>query len=349
MKRRSFLTAGGFAATAALAGCTVRDPNPDVAENPNPSWSRPGEVYHPAHRKGMKLIGTQEAGDRTVALSYTYVERFWTVTGTEIQRVGVDDEYNAVHLMVSVWDTGTETIIPVGSGLRFTIRRDGETITERAPWPMLSPLMGFHFGDNIYFPGHGTYSIAVDVGTTTIDRRGAFEGQFEDSGTATFEFDFLRTRRNEIRVEKFLDRKGERSTIPPMEMARLPLSIAPPKAALPGRVLGEVTSGDAVFVVTATDTDAGTYLAACPRTPYNRYVLPLMTLSARLERDGTVLFDDPLQAAIDPDRSYHYGATVEGVAPGDELTVTVDSPPQVSRHEGYETAFLEMPATTLSV
>ena len=38
-----------------------------------------------------------------------------------------------------------------------------------------------------------------------------------------------------------------------------------------------------------------------------------------------------------------YGTTVADVQTGDELTITVDSPPQTARHEGYETAFVDMP------
>jgi len=129
----------------------------------------------------------------------------------------------------------------------------------------------------------------------------------------------------------------------------LPLSVAPSGDELPGRVLGEAESGDAVLLATAADSDGGTYLAVSLRTPYNGYVLPMMALSATLERDGSTVFEGPLQKAIDPDRAYHYGAVVDGVEAGDELTVTVDAPPQVSRHEGYETAFLDMPEVTYSV
>jgi len=246
MRRRDVLRAGGPALALALAGCTLNDPDPEVEEDPSPSWSREEEVYHPAHRKGMTLVDTAEHGDRTVALSYTYAERFWTVTGGDIQWVGSGEGYNAVHMMVSVWETETETVLPVDSGLRLRVERDGDRVTERAPWPMLSQKMGFHFGDNVSFPGQGTFTVAVDVGTTTIGRRGAFAGQFENAGTVTFEFDFRRGIRNKIGVEKFFDRRGSRDATAPMNMETLPLSFAPPTRDLPGRLLGEARSGDAV-------------------------------------------------------------------------------------------------------
>jgi hypothetical protein len=37
------------------------------------------------------------------------------------------------------------------------------------------------------------------------------------------------------------------------------------------------------------------------------------------------------------------------VESGDTLELRVTTPPQVARHEGYETAFLEMPPTELTL
>jgi len=109
-------------------------------------------------------------------------------------------------------------------------------------------------------------------------------------------------------------------------------------------------SGDAKFVVTILEDasrfggdEEQKYLAVSPRTPYSRTMLPMMSLSGTLHRDGTPVFDGILQATIDPELRYHYGATVADVQTGDELTITVDSPPQTARHEGYETAFVDMP------
>jgi hypothetical protein len=74
-----------------------------------------------------------------------------------------------------------------------------------------------------------------------------------------------------------------------------------------------------------------------------------MSLSGRLQRNGETVFDDILQTTIDPDLNYHYGAVVSDVQSGDELTVTVDAPPQTARHEGYEMAFFEMSDMELTV
>lgn len=48
-----------------------------------------------------------------------------------------------------------------------------------------------------------------------------------------------------------------------------------------------------------------------PRTPYNQYTLPLMSLSGTLQRNGEPVFDDILRATIDSELNYHYGAVYE--------------------------------------
>jgi len=338
---------------AALAGCTGDSTNgPDGEFDSSPSWILDNAVYHPAHRSGMKIIGTQTLGDRTIGLFYTYSERFWTVTGTEKQRVAVDSEYNTIHLMASVWDTETETVLPVDAGLSIRVEQDGDVISDRAMWPMLSQQMGAHFGDNVQFPSQDEYSLVVSTGSPTVERFGALDDLSDESGTVTFDFTFRRTLRNEIRVEPSgaspLPSHGEPDALSPMEMG-FALSIAPPADQLPGRVLGEGRSGDAVFVVTATESADGTQLVVSPRTPYNQYILPLMSLTGTLEREGTTIFDGPLTTAISPEQNYHYYGMVDSIESGDELTISVDSPPQASRHIGYDTAFLEMPDMTMTV
>ncbi|AFZ71468.1 DUF7350 domain-containing protein [Natronobacterium gregoryi] len=92
------------------------------------------------------------------------------------------------------------------------------------------------------------------------------------------------------------------------------------------------------------------YLLVSPRTPYNRVPLADASLSATIERDGDTVADDiGLGQTIDGEYDHHYGVSVANIEPGDSVTVTVESPPQVARHQGYETAFLEMPAVELEV
>lgn len=357
MRRRAFLQCGSASLLSVLPGClsenaaeeTGSEDSESEFDDPSPPWSTPDSVYYQGHRKGMKMIGTAQRDNRTIALTYTYAERFWSVTGEKTQRVAVEDGYNAIHLMASVWHTETNTVLPVDSGLRVSVEQNGETVTERALWPMLSQRMGFHFGDNIEFPSQEEYSLVVDIGNTTIERFGPLSNTFQESGTVSFPLDFRRTKRNEIPISDVLNRRGENDALSPMEMEMLPLSVAPSTAELPGRVIGEESSGDAEFVVTTTDVSDGTRVVVSPRTPYNQYVLPMMALSVTVERDGTRQEEATLSAAIGPQRTYHYRTVLEQVESGDELTLSIDTPPQVARHSGYETAFLDMPDVTVTV
>jgi hypothetical protein len=75
-----------------------------------------------------------------------------------------------------------------------------------------------------------------------------------------------------------------------------------------------------------------------------------MALSGTLQRGEKSVFDGELKRTLDPNLNYHYGATIESVRSGDKLTISIDTPPQVARHEGYETAFLNnMGDITLTV
>ena len=352
MRRRETLRAGGSAVLLAVAGCLGRDSESSKPESddPSPPWSRDGTVYHPGHMRGMSVLDSARRGRRMVALTYTYTERFWTVSGRHTARVGVESEYNAIHLMASVWDAKRGTVLPVDSGLNVTVLQDGEQL--RAPvalWPMLSQQMGFHFGDNLRFPEQGEYTLRVDIGETTVRRPDGSETQYDQGGPLNFDFEFQRVTRNRIPVSKSFDARGERTAVAPMEMGTMPLSVAPSAGELPGRVVGAGTSGDAEFVVTAAEHERETYLTVSPRTPHNQFVLPLMSLSVRVDRAGATVFEGSLPATVGPDRRYHYGAVVDGFEPGDELRVSVDAPPQAARHAGYETAFLEMPDVTMTV
>jgi len=84
------------------------------------------------------------------------------------------------------------------------------------------------------------------------------------------------------------------------------------------------------------------------RTRYNSYPLPFTSLSATATRDGETRFAGTLQPTFDPDLGYHYGAAVPPVEAGDDLTLSVDVPPQIARHEGYETAFFEFDDVSLT-
>jgi uncharacterized protein involved in high-affinity Fe2+ transport len=170
------------------------------------------------------------------------------------------------------------------------------------------------------------------------------------------------------------------------DMGMMPSGSAPDP--LPGENIGETMSGDNRFVVqsishgrfagagqhdsasedggdhhdeTQTDESAhshqtegvGTYIVVSAQTPYNRLVVPGMGLDMTITSTGhgeeRTLFDGRLQPALDPEFGFHYGGMVDHLHSGDEIELTVTTPPQVARHEGYETAFLNMEPMAFTV
>ncbi len=350
MERREFLAAAGAVGVGATAGCAglfETDENTEgTGGEPALVENRPDAVYYPTHREGMKMAGMGMAGDLSVGLMYSYPHRFWTMEAGGTNQVPIRDE-DDVHLMVTLWDADTETVLPVDSGVGLTIERDGEVVSTKPPWTMLSQNMGFHYGDNYALDGDGTYTVTVDPGNVTARRLGAFEGKFEDAGTVEIEFEYAQATRDTISYETFEDQQGTEGALDLMPMDNMPVSTVPARDDLPGTVVGEGTSGDADFVATVIEdpsfADAPAYFAVSPRTPYNDIPLPTMGLSTTVERDGGSVYDGSLDGALHPDLGYHYGAGIDGVQSGDAVTITVDTVPRMARHEGYETAFLEMP------
>lgn len=350
MRRRAFLAVA--AGTAATAGCleTLGLRTQSAWRDPPLVNDRPRAVYYPAVTEGMGMYGTRSVGPYTIALRYSYPHRFWTLSGSQTRKTVVESE-DSVHLMVTIWDERSGIVIPVDAGLSAEIIQDGELVAQEVIYPMLSQKMGFHYGTNFGLDGNGTYEARVSIGGTRMRRTGRFAGRFSTPVTATFEFTFDTAELYDLALRQLPEKEGERGAVEPMEMGTdVPVGRAPPKRALPGRRLGTKRSGDAAFVVTAIrNTNAASRLAVFPRTPYNRIVLPFMSLSATVSRDGQQVFDGRLERTLDPDVGYHYSAAVKGLQPGDELEISVNTPPQIARHDGYETAFIDMQPVELTV
>lgn len=376
LSRRAFV---GTSATTTLgiAGCLGGDGSEDGDEQADgagntstsgdeatggvPSLPRvsdpPEAVYLPTHRNAMKMIPPIEAGDYRVSPMITYPHTFWLVTGTQREEVSV--ESSGVHLMMTIQDADTGMVLPIDKGAQVRVSQDGDLIDQRAPWPMISQRMGFHFGDNIGLPDTSTYTVEFDVNPLRgVRTTRAFEGRFERGETVTFEFTLdSETQQELVDGITYFDeeRWGKRDALAPMEMGSnadagdmsMSYSQVPEPSSYPGRAVGTPSSGDATFLVRyleeteLSDGDSG-YLLVSPRTPYNRVPLPDMALSlaGALEGDLTQTLDS---------RIGHHYAFRGSVSPGDTLELVIDTPPQVARHRGYETAFLDMPNIELTI
>src|SRR6056297_312195 len=354
MKRRTLLQTAGVGVAASLAGCSNLFQTETINRTPPMVENRPDAVYVPSHVEGMEMGGTAKQGRLQLALFYSFPHRFWLMGGgtakqQEKVEIKSDDD---VHMMASVWDEQTGAVLPAGN-LRLELAKD-DWSTTRTMWSMLSQNMGFHFGDNMSLNGDGEYEATVTFGGVSADRTAALAGQFGATTTLTTTFEYSQAAKEDSMYKTFDARKGEKDAEPPMKMdMKMPISSVPKESEFPGTVRATTTMGDAdFFVATVTEgglAGEGTYLAVSPRTPYNRYPLPMMSLSATLQRGEKTVFDGALTPTLDPDAGYHYGTGVDGVESGDELKITVESPPQVSRHEGYETAFLEMNEKTVTL
>ena len=300
----------------------------------------------------MEAVGTADAGPFRLGLLYSYPDRFWEQTGKKQYRRDVEDS-DTVHLMATAWDPATGTVFPE-VGLTAEVKRDGELVTQEAVYAMLSQRLGFHYGDNFALPGDGTYDVTVSVGGLQLTRTGAFEGRFDQPASATFSFEYARADRNRLETRE-PENVGEPGAVAPQEVTDVPNAFAPSKDALPGTILGVPMVDDARVTTTllrGSDAErfgGDRYVAVSPRTPYNELLLPGMGLEYRLLRGGERVDAGTLTRTIDPDLQYHYGSTLPALESDDELVVETLTPPQVARHEGYETAFVEMDPVTFRI
>ncbi|WP_336036741.1 DUF7350 domain-containing protein [Halobacterium yunchengense] len=361
MRRRRVLALASGTASALLAGCTTdtgdstdEPTTGDAPETTAPATTsaEPDGVYVQPFEERMSMQGSTTAGDYSVALMFTVPHTFWTVTGWDRSKTAKTDD-DSVHLMAVVWDDDSGTTLP-DAGVSVEVQRDGELVSQEVIYPMLSQPMGFHYGGNFTLPSDGAYAVRVSVGGIAARTTGDFEGRFEDAETAELDLEF--TDESRARVgSTAVDAAGTEGALAPMETS-YPKSVAPGPDGLPGTVRGTAAVDDAYFDVTTLESASrvgepdSAYLAVSARTPYNDYELSGMALDATLARDGESVFEGALERTLSPDVGYHYGATVPSVASGDELTLSVTTPPQVGRHEGYETAFLDMrQSVTLSL
>ncbi|MFD1564896.1 iron transporter [Haloarchaeobius amylolyticus] len=348
---------------------TERDGDAGVGTAPIPMLEDPPDaVYRPGHRTAMRMLEPIDAGAYRLAPMLSYPHPFWLVTGSDRELVEPTAD-RGIHLMLVVWDPETGVVLPGNVEPRATITgADGWTET-RPLWPMLSQEMGIHFGDNVTLPGDGRYTVSVDLPPLSTRRTGAFAERFDDGASATFDFTYDQAFREAVvdgieLLER--DRWGTRGALEPMGngddgnegmQSEIPYSALPPAQDYPGTPLREpdtesqdglAQSGDAAFVITLLESGSrlaggdDRYLLVSPRTPYNRVPLTNMSLRVVVERDGSTVVDRDLVGTLDDAVGFHYGRTVGTVRPGDSVTVTVESPPQLARHQGYETAFFGM-------
>jgi len=351
MERRRFLSTAAGGSLVSTIGCLDRTTDDETVVIPPPLEDRPEHVYRPTHASDTRTIGTSTVDEYGVGLLYSYPSRFWDLNGRTTYKQSVQEDHS-VHLMAIVWDAETRAVLPE-AGVTVNVLQDGDPVTEGVVYSMLSQRMGFHYGDNIDLPGDGDYTVRVSIGGMPLERTGQYEGRFTDGKTTTFELPYRREDRNELALETY-DDSGTPGAAGRLNHDVLPALTVPDEETLPGETLGVIETDDAVLSVrrlrgdAAVRFDSDDYLAVLGHTPYNRMVLPIMGLRLRIERDGDVDAEEILTRTMDPELGYHYGASLS-TRPGDTLRVETLTPPQTARHEGFETAFVEMSPETVEV
>ena len=359
MERRQFLAGTVAGVTAGAAGCVDSFTSLDgVSYSREPALvaDRPDAIYYPTHTEEMAMGGMARTDDGVaVSLAYTFPHRFWRVFkregSYETDRFNVDSG-DAVHIMANIWDAETGVVLPVSSV--DIAARGGNNVDERETvYPMLSQRMGFHYGDNYHLDGDDTYTVDITIGATTARQFGAFTGRFNEPQTVTIDLDYSETARNELAYETYADRQGEPGALSPMSMEMDGMSMPTGSAReLGGTTLGTGRADDiryAAAVLTADRFGELPYLAVTAATRYNGLVIPGMGLNGTVTTDGETVIDAaPLTPSLDPELGFHYGTAVPGATGDETATIEVTTPPQVSRHEGYETAFFQLPTVELS-
>ncbi|CQH65100.1 uncharacterized protein HHUB_6060 (plasmid) [Halobacterium hubeiense] len=355
MDRRRFLkTTGGLVGVAGVSGCLQRlgFETQSAWRDPPLVEDRPDGVYYPAIVEGMGVYETTTADGIGVALMHSFPHRFWTVTGTNKTKVVVSSN-DSLHLMASVWDAESETVLP--TAVSVDIQNEEGNVSTTNLWSMLSPNMGFHYGDNVALSGSGEYEATVRTAPVQAARTRPFKRRFTETRTAQFQFTFEPSETYDLPIRRLDEKAGTRGTVDLMQMDGVPAPVAPPKEQLPGRLLDEQSADGAVFCASLVSTARrfpgtdGPYLVVSPRTPYNRVLLPGMSLSMVVKRNGDTVLETGLDGTIDPDLGYYYGTTAKTIRRDDTIVVRVETPPQVSRHDGYETAFMQMSTVEFTV
>ncbi|WP_254538838.1 iron transporter [Halomarina litorea] len=346
MDRRDVLRAGVTGIGAAVAGCLGGFERQSAWRDPPLVADRPQAVYVPAITEGMALADRRTTNEYEVALTYSYPHRFWNVQGDTREKVIVDAD-DSIHLMASIWDRESGLVVP-SSGVSLEILQGDIPVSQEVIYPMLSQQMGFHYGANFTLDGEGEYRARVSIGGLSTARTGEFADRFSEPRSVEIPFTFDTDELYDLSIRRLGDRQGTRDAIPPMDMD-VPAGTVPNVTT--GSVVGSGTSGDAQFTARVFQDEARfgeqPYLAVTAHTPYNQIVLPMMQLQAGLQNESGGTDTYPLKPTFDPKLGYHYGANLEEGVTVDRLELATELPPQVARHDGYETAFFEMPTVAI--
>ncbi|OIB57966.1 DUF7350 domain-containing protein [Natrialba sp. SSL1] len=242
--RRTFVAQTGAATgVLALAGCLSGDDDEEDGDDPDAEngdengsgedygdgrptievEDPPNAVYLPTHREAMRMLDPIEAGDMMLGPMLSYPHDFWTIAGSGEDAVEREspDSGRGVHMMFTLWDQQTGTVLPVDDGVQIRVYDGDEQVgSPVSPWSMISQEMGFHFGDNVTLPEDGTYTVEVTIPPVSVRKTGDLVDRLDERVSATFEFEYDDEFRHEvIGGVQYLDEAewGDRGALEPMD------------------------------------------------------------------------------------------------------------------------------------
>ena len=349
----------------------------------------PDGVYLPTHREGMDVHETLVGEEVAVTPMVTYPHPFWLVEGTTVERVepSEDDDVHLMVTVwdeesgiVLPMDAGLHVEIE-REGELIDERVPWPMLSQEMGFHFGDNVT--LDGDGTYEVTVTTSRINIAKTRGFQERfedgeRFSFEFEFDEAfrHRVVDRIEWLDEERwgEEGALSPITDHEGEREGAGDVPYARAPSTGEVPGIHLLDPETDEpATSGDGVILTSLVGspeaeaffgTDLGddlpgeeeeepigevAYLIVSPRSPYNEVPLTEMALSVDHSREGEDLVEEDLAQTIDSEIGFHYGLKLDDVAVGDELSIAVETPPQTARHQGYETAFVEMPDVDLVV
>ncbi|MFC7138413.1 iron transporter [Halosimplex aquaticum] len=101
-----------------------------------------------------------------------------------------------------------KTILPVDISVEIS-NSDG-LISLTNVWPMISPNMGFHYGDNIALSGEGQYDVTLQISPLQANLTDLFVGRLAEGQLAKMQFTFDTTDTYNLEIRRLDEKAGTR-------------------------------------------------------------------------------------------------------------------------------------------
>lgn len=109
----------------------------------------------------------------------------WVGTGQKVLEPKAGEN---VHFMIVLSDAKTGERIPYSSVNATVTAPSGKVVYSARQWPMLSPGMGMHYGNNVALPMDGTYKLKLVIGAPAVGRHVEYQKVWVTSHTVSTTF-----------------------------------------------------------------------------------------------------------------------------------------------------------------